>query len=252
MSDSDTAVAPEAEGTTEETQEATTEQTTEVPEWLSKKYMTPERSLEEAIQEQAKAHRELEKKFGSFTGAPEEYEVTVSEELKERGFEVDDNDVLLDEAKVFAKEIGMSQDGFNRMVEMWAKTEFAKADLENERISNEMKALGKNAEARVKNLADWASANLPPDLIEGFQQAGITAGAIQAMEQMIAMTRNAPATPSGAQGAPGATAEEVRKMQFEKDEHGNRRIQTDPDFRARYNKLRDQVYGTEPHRKMVG
>jgi hypothetical protein len=41
-------------------------------------------------------------------------------------------------------------------------------------------------------------------------------------------------------------------MQFEKDEHGNRRIATDPEFKARYIKLRNEVYGTEDHKQIIG
>jgi hypothetical protein len=41
-------------------------------------------------------------------------------------------------------------------------------------------------------------------------------------------------------------------MQFEKDEYGNRRIQTDPDFRARFNKLKIEAWGAEDHNIVVG
>ena len=41
-------------------------------------------------------------------------------------------------------------------------------------------------------------------------------------------------------------------MQFELDSNGNRRLQTDPEFKAKYNKLKNEVYGTSEHRQMIG
>ena len=54
------------------------------------------------------------------------------------------------------------------------------------------------------------------------------------------------------QPAPSVTADEVRAMQFEKDAHGNRRINTDPEFKKEYLRKMGIVHGTGEHRQMVG
>lgn len=64
----------------------------EPPEWFkADKYKT--------VSEQAKAYTELESKFGSFTGAPEDYALELSESLQEQGVQIDDDDPILEEAK---------------------------------------------------------------------------------------------------------------------------------------------------------
>ena len=81
----------------------------------------------------------------------------------------------------------------------------------------------------------------------------MSAKAVQAVEKMIAMGRNAPVSADEISAAPGGVSEEdVRKMQFEKDENGNRRMQTDPEFKAKFKKLAAQVWGSEDHNIVIG
>jgi hypothetical protein len=41
-------------------------------------------------------------------------------------------------------------------------------------------------------------------------------------------------------------------MQFATDEHGNRKINTDPSFKADYQRKMKEFYGDSEHRIMVG
>jgi hypothetical protein len=219
----------------------------EIPEWFkSNKYKT--------VAEQAKAYKELESKFGSFTGSPEEFEpAELSEELKEMGIEINQDDPLVEKALAFAKETNMNQEGFNQMINLYAET-VAAENMAIEAIKDEqMKALGNSAESRINNLNAWANANLSEDMIPGFQSLGQTADGIKTLERLVAMTRSAPLSNDSAEPAPtGATAEEVREMQFALDDNGNRKIAVDPEYRKRYEKLRDRVYGVEDHRVTIG
>ena len=217
----------------------------EVPEWFkSDKY--------KSVGEQAKAYGELEKRFGGFTGAPEEYETNISDELKESGVEIADDDAIMTSAKEFAKEAGMNQESFDKMIDLYAMGQLAQSKVNEEARGEEFKLLGDNAQGRIQNLNDWASRNMPEDMVEGFQEMAISANAVKAMERMISMTRGVGLTPKDADPAGDVSSEEVRKMQFEKDEHGNRRINTDPEFRSRYNKLKLQAWGAEEHRVKIG
>ena len=205
-----------------------------------------------SVDEQAKAYNELEGKFGAFAGAPDDYEINVSAELAEKGIEFDADDPIMEEAIKIAKESGMSQEGFDKYLELQGMVELARGEAETGRVADEIASLGNRGEERVSNLDSWAKANMPSDLYEGFVGMAQSADAVKAMEQMIAMTRNAPVVSDATTSAPGVSSADVKAMQFEKDDRGNRRIQTDPEFKARYEKAAAEVWGSEDHRIVVG
>lgn len=217
----------------------------DAPEWFKgDKY--------KSVSEQAKAYNELEGKFGSFTGAPDEYGVFLSDELKEQGIEIAADDPIMEEAMKFAKDSSMNQEGFNNMVNLYAMTKIAENNAMEESKVEEIKSLGANAQTRLDNLSKWGKANMSDDQYAGFEEMLTTASSVQAVERLISMTRAAPLSPDGVQKASSVSSEELKAMQFEKDEHGNRRIQTDPDFKARYNKLKGEVWGADDHNVIVG
>lgn len=229
------------------------EQNNDRPEWLLDKYATEGKSIDEATAEQAKAYNELSGKFGAFTGAPEEYtDVVLSDELKELGVEISNDDPMLQAAKEFAKESNMSQEGLNGMINLYAMQQVADQKAEAEYKAEQLKALGANANSRIENIQQWANKNLDPETVQGLEQMATSAESVKAIERLISMTRGAAVDPNDANNNSGASAEDVSKMQFEKDQHGNRRINTDPEFKARYLKLRNEVYGTEDHKMIVG
>ena len=208
------------------------------------------KDLNDAIKDQAKSYSELQSRFGSFTGAPEEYEISVSEELTEAGFQLDNESEMLKDAKEFAKGLNMNQEGFNKMIELWATNELAEHRAAEEARKQAFESLD-NGQTRINNISAWANKSLPPELVGELDSVLQTPEQVKLVESMIAMTRNAPVNPDNA--APSSISkEEVQKMQFEKDENGNRRINTDPEFKARYIKLRNEAYGTEEHRQQYG
>ncbi len=217
----------------------------DAPDWFkAEKY--------KSVDEQAKAYTELEGKFGSFTGAPDEYEIKLSEELTEKGVEMTADDPIMAEAMKFAKESGMNQDGFGKMVELYAMTRLAENDAIDQGRSDEMALLGNKAQERIGNLSAWGKANLSADMFNGFEDLATTAEGVKTLEHLIAKTRNAPISSAQITTAPSGTSEDVQKMLFETDEYGNRRISTDPAFKARYEKMRDEVWGSEENRIVVG
>jgi hypothetical protein len=233
--------------------QVTEEVVTENPEWLQGKYVTEGKTQEESITEQAKAYNELSGKFGAFTGAPDEYtDVVLSDELKELGIEISSDDPILQAAKEFAKDSNMSQDGLNGMVELYAMQQVAQQTADNEFKAEQMKELGTNADSRIQNIQQWAGKNLDTETLAGLEGFATNAGAVKAIEQLIKMTGNTSVDADETTANQGANAEEVQKMQFELDSNGNRRLQTDPEFRAKFNKMKNEVYGTNEHRVMVG
>ena len=217
----------------------------DAPEWFkSDKY--------KSVSEQAKAYTELESKFGSFTGAPDEYDFKVSDELSEKGIDIGDDTPVMEEAKKFAKEAGMSQDGFTKMVELYAMGLLADSEALNQAKIDEISSLGPKSQERLGNLEKWGKANLSEDQYLGFEGMIQTAGSVQALERLISMTRSAPVSPDPVNNYAQTTSEQVRNMQFEKDEYGNRKVQTDPEFKARYERLKGEVWGSQAHNIVIG
>lgn len=224
----------------------------ENPEWLQSKYVVEGKTTEESIAEQAKAYTELSGKFGAFTGAPDAYEVVISDELKEMGVDIASDDPMLLAAQEFAKESNMSQEGLNGLVNLYAMQQVAEQKAGEDYKAEQMKELGTNAESRIKNIQQWAGANLDTETLAGLEGFATNAGAVKALEQIIKMTGATSVDADESTANPGANAEEVNKMQFELDTNGNRRLQTDPEFKAKYNKMRTEVYGNAEHRVMIG
>lgn len=225
----------------------------QVPEWLQSKYIAEGKTQEESIAEQAKAYTELSSKFGAFTGAPEEYaEVVLSDELKELGIEINADDPILQAAKEFAKESNMSQEGLSGLVNLYAMQQVAEQKANDEYTADQMKQLGNNAEARVTNIQQWASKNLDTETLAGLEGFATNAGAVKALEQIIKLTGAKSVDVDESKSSSGVDESEIKAMQFELDGNGQRRINTDKAFNAKYKKMLNDFYGQEENRQMVG
>ena len=204
-----------------------------------------------------KSYGELEKRFGSFTGAPEEYGFNVSEDMtakfEELGLEIStEGDPLYEAALEMAKETGMNQEGFDRLANLYLMTQLGDIEAAKANTAQEMANLGEKAEVRINNLRAWGENNLSPELYQAFTDTVTNAQSVQVFEHLIAQTRNAPVSDVSATQAPSISAKEVNDMQFAKDEHGNRRINTDPAFKAEYQQKLKQLHGDSPNRIMIG
>lgn len=220
-------------------------------EWVLDKFRTDGRSEDDAGIEQAKAYVELQKKFGSFTGAPEEYEYNVKDEWTEKGYTFDAEDPIFDMAKEMAKELGMNQEGFDKLMDLEAMRTIAINEAEQQYFEQEMKALGDNAQARVENISKWAQANLTEDHYAAFEEMMNSAASIQVMESLIAKTRSAPVDVPDTISNPGISEEDLKAMQFAKDEFGNRLINVSPEHRAKYKAAQKLFYGEGDHHEVV-
>ena len=180
------------------------------------------------------SYNELSKRFGDFTGAPDSYEFSVSDQLKEAGVELDMENPMITSFMEMAKAGNMSQEMASNVVNMFLEGQhadgLAAGEGETARQAEEMGKLGDNALNRVNNIDAWAKANIP-DHADGLADAATTAAGVMAIEALIAKSRNSSvqANPEATVNS-GVTAEEVNKLQFEEDQHGNRRMGTDPEF----------------------
>ena len=166
----------------------------EAPEWLQSKYVTDERSQEESISEQAKAYGELSKKFGGFTGAPEEYgEFAFSEDLttmmESKGINMlNSDDPLMAGMGEIAKTLNMSQDGYNQFAEAFVSNQIAQEDA---RVANVVTELGENAPARIKEIQQWQQ-GLTPEVKALTDAVATTSEGIELLEHFMGQGNKMP------------------------------------------------------------
>lgn len=195
------------------------------PEWFKEKYGS--------VADQAKAYSELEKKFGGFTGAPEEdYELTVPEGV-EGEFDMEDPRIAWFQQT--AKDANMSQDTFTQMLHGWVQHEVDGMGVSRE---SEIQALGSNAQSRLKDLGDWGSANLSPEEFEGFKSLASSAAGVQTLEALIGKTRKGGVANTAAIATPGVSKEVL-------DERvSDPKYQTSKSFRNETERLFEDFYGS--------
>ena len=196
------------------------------PEWFKDKY--------NSVSDQAKAYSELEKKFGGFTGAPEEaYELTTPEGV-EGEFDMEDPRIAWFQQT--AKDANMSQDTFTQMLHGWVQHEVDGVQGSRE---SEIQALGSNAQSRLKDLGDWGAANLSPDDFEGFKMLASSAAGVQTLEALIGKTRKNGVANTAAVVTPGISKEAL-------DERiSDPKYQTSKDFRNETTRLFEEFYGEQ-------
>jgi hypothetical protein len=170
----------------------------ERPEWFKDKY--------KSVSDQAQAYSELEKKFGGFTGAPEDaYELSMPEGIEG---EFDMEDPRIEWFQKAAKDSNMSQDTFSQMLHGWVQQEVGGMQSSREA---EIQELGSNAQARLKDLGDWGSANLSPDDFEGFKGLASTAAGVKTLEALIAKTNKGGVVNTAAMTNKGVSEESLKE-----------------------------------------
>ncbi len=206
----------------------------DVPEWFRQdKYKT--------VEDQAKAYAELEKRMGSFTGAPEDdYQVPQVEGLDAGVME---SNPMIAWFKQSAREAGMDQASFERFVSGYLSTE---QEMISNNRQNELAALGDNAKSRLTDLADWGQGNLSADQWEIFKGVASTAVGVELLESMIGRTREAKLArdPQVTQSSGHTTAEELRQMRYAKTETGHLRMSVDPEYKKQVDRAYQEAYGT--------
>lgn len=181
----------------------------DAPEWFkADKY--------KSVADQAKAYAELSSKYaekvGSFTGAPDEYQVSVD------GIELSADDPLLSDVKEWAKASNLSQDGFNELVSRFAAHQVASEKAAKEAADAEIAKL-ENSQQRLTDITDYLKANLSEDEFDGLADAITTAKGIEAVEKLIKSTHKS-VTAEG-EGSTGATTQaDVERLMTEKDDSG--------------------------------
>ena len=229
MSDNtETQVPSEATTATEATTEATAEVVVTDNGEATQQEVVYANGKYKSVSDLEKGYEELNKsysqKLGAFTGAPEAYELP-------EGIEVSDNIIN------YAKDNQFSNEALTGLVETYQADQQAKTEAY---VAQQKELLGKDADTRLTNLQDWARANGGDEAV--FKSMINSAEAVKFMESVM----------KGSQGtmqaavpqAPAPAADEVRAMRFAKDEYGNRKMSSDPSYRAKVEDLEAQLFGS--------
>lgn len=230
------------ENTTQETETQSTE-TTEQPSWY---FTAPSEDNEgvagkgelpswfkvdkyKSVDEQAKAYNELATRFGGFESAPKD-DYTLPD-----GVEAGNLDSgMIDIVKGLGKEYNMSQTMFNDLVSK--VNEYQQGQIEQGR-NQAMEKLGAKAQERINNVNDWLNVNAPKEMIEIIAPMATSAEAIQALEFFISKSKGARVADQNTQPATKMTQSEYGEMLMKKDNYGNLKISTDPDYKKKMDEL---------------
>jgi hypothetical protein len=211
-----------------------------VPEWYNvEKYRT--------VDEQAKAQRELEKRFGAFTGAPKDgkYEFKMPEGIEG---EFDTTSEIYIGFNKWAVDNQLNPKGYQDLLGMFAQYEASQAPQPPD--MNAIKAeLGENADARITAAAQWAKANLDAGTFETFREAtaGANAAAVfKVIEAAINKTRQVSLPAPGAD-VPGAQPTQttdaiIQARMNEKLTNGKIRYFEDAEFRRETERMRTELF----------
>lgn len=184
-----------------------------------------------SVSDLEKGYRELQssysKKLGAFEGAPEAYELAEGIEPNSR----------IEALQEWGKENQLSNKALNEIIQM--DMEKQQAEIA-EYIANEKAQLGSNADARLQNVTDWAKANFGEDAIGPLGDMLTSAEGVKLFEKIIKASQGTAPAPS--QPAQKLDAEQIRQMRFAKDEYGNRRMSSDPAYRAKVIALEEQLH----------
>lgn len=181
-----------------------------------------------SISELEKGYNNLQSKLGNFTGAPEQYEAN-------EGVEISEDNPLFGKLQEIGKDIGLNNDGFNALVQMYNDSMEEQQAMYDEQAKEEMAKLGDNANERIQNIADWTKANLSEAEQAVVDRISTDAETVQFIESMIARSKpQGVAQDNQVANAQKYDKDKLREMQLATDKNGNRLMSVDRNY---YNKV---------------
>lgn len=240
----------------------------DIPEWVNEKYHSSENPVEAQAQayndinelqgktatelgelrtkftEMETGHAELKGKYESSFGAPESYALPEIEGFQFEG----GDDPLLASFGEFAKTENLSQDLYGKLMGQYALVRAAEIKADNDSYEKE---LGDLPDGLKQNIEDWAKASIPEELRAGFDELAITANGVKALAHIAEKAGMKPLDVPQGTTTSAPTDEEIREMQFAKDEHGQPKMR-DPEYASRVRGLMKAKYGDGDHKTIVG
>tara|TARA_R110002153_G_scaffold141389_1_gene292401 strand:+ start:3907 stop:4707 length:801 start_codon:yes stop_codon:yes gene_type:complete len=212
----------------------------ERPDWYPDKFWNDDDGPD--LENLAKSYNELQKKFSQGKHkAPDEYDEKVFTDAN-----IPEDDELYNSYKGWAKDNGISQDAFDQLASKFIELSAGEAEAAEVSFKEEHAKLGPNADATIKSMTDWASGLVRKGVwsegdFEEFRIMGGTAQGLKALQKVRSYygDRPIPVDVGPVDGAP--SKEELNSMV------GKPEYQTDPAYRAKVEKMFEQVYGTQDY-----
>jgi len=169
----------------------------------------------------SKKTQEYNENLGKFaqTVAPENYELAEGIETTSR----------VEALMEFGKSKNMSNEMLNEIIAMDSESTKAAMDAH---VATQKELLGKDAETRLTNVSDWAMANLGEDNMEAFNSMITSAKGVEMFEMISKMSQGTQAA-AVAQPKTMVDRDTIKQMRFANDEFGQRRMSSDPQYRAK-------------------
>lgn len=177
-----------------------------------------------AISELHKFKTEADARAASVPTDPNGYKAELLADFKApegMSIEFDENDPVLGEARTVAKELGLDQASFSKLLTIHTKAQLANLAAQDAVIGEEQKKLGDKAGERIGAVESYLKANLGGDEYSALQSVATSAAAVTALEKLIAKANGGiiPADPNGGeqQPQPKSTAEVLFPSMTKKD-----------------------------------
>lgn len=230
----------------------------DAPEWFkadkyanvseqAKAYVEAEKQLK-SLSDKAHQFNQTEKelndlrvRLGSFTGAPETYELSLPE-----GVEIDPEDPMIARAQEWAKGLNLNQEGYNSALAMYSEIRMAEQKAMEDSLV-ELRSKIDNFDGRTKNINDFLTANKMEALADVIQ----TEEELVQFESLLELAGKASISVDG-DGDPIPTEEEINKLMFEKDEHGRTIYGRDKARTEQVRKMWERRVGKGMHRQEFG
>lgn len=210
------------------------------PDWYPEKFWNEADGPD--LENLVKSYNELQKKFSQGKHkAPEAYDDSVFKNAN-----VPDDDPLLATYRDWAKENGISQSAFDELAESIMGMAQEEDNAMQVSYEEEYKKLGPNADATLKSMTDWGQSLVrkgvwSEDDFEEFKIMGGTAQGIRALQKIRSYYGDKP-IPIEVGPVDGLPSKEELNAMVGKPEY-----LSDPAFRAKVEKMFEQVYGTHDY-----
>lgn len=220
-----------------------------VPPWLqADKY--------NSVAEQAKALPELVAKLGpaaELIGAPEGDYVMPGLPAGAEG-EWDIDDAMLKTFMTTAKEMGLSQVAFDKVVQSIGSLLASETAAEEKKVSDALAELGTNTKERINQVKTYITAELGEDSYKSLEEAiGTDVKAYLALEALVAKSSgDARLSSLPGQGGPGFTKEDIDTERYKVYPDGHRLAgksvyEHDADQRAKVKEMYKELFPGEDH-----
>jgi len=165
------------------------------PEWLNDRFNN--------VFEQAKSYNEARKAMGGFSGAPKD-----GYSLEKFGETVDSDNAAFKEFDGLAKELKMSQEGYDKIVELYIKDETEKG----EKLDKYLTSLNPNEKNQLDVLKQWAVNNFSEAEVNMMDEWANNEEAVVLLKKMRGLSTSGSATPTAPTASPAHTQVEISKL----------------------------------------